>query len=92
MNQPVQITPNQPITRGEKVIKTVTLNKPTTGALRGMKLADVLQMDVDAITRLLPRISEPALTEADVATLDPADFTSLALEVVGFLTGERPSP
>jgi hypothetical protein len=34
---------------------------------------------------LLPRISDPLLTEADVASMDPADLTACGVEVVGFL-------
>jgi hypothetical protein len=41
-------------------------------------------MDVRAMERLLPRITQPALLGEDVAGLDPADFLALAGAVVGF--------
>ncbi len=76
-----------PITRGDAKFGEVTLRKPEVGALRGLKLTDVLQMDVAAMERLLPRITEPALLPADVAGLDPADFLTMAGAVVGFFMG-----
>ena len=79
------ITLDSPLKHGDKKIDSVTLRKPNTGELRGTKLSDVLMMDVSAMIKIIPRVSEPALTEADLATMDPADFTELALGVVGFL-------
>jgi hypothetical protein len=71
---------------GTDPIKAVEVRRPTVGELRGLKLTDVLQMDVRAMERLLPRITQPALLPVDVAALDPADFLSLAGTVVGFFT------
>lgn len=74
-----------PIKRGETEITSISLRRPAAGELRGVNLTDLLQMDVIAVTRVLPRISDPTLTEAEIAQLDPADFTQLASEVAGFL-------
>lgn len=82
---PVTIPLETPIKRGEAEITAITLRKPAAGELRGTTLTDLLQMDVAAITRVLPRISDPTLTEAEVAGMDPSDFTALASEVAGFL-------
>jgi hypothetical protein len=79
------ITLDTPIKRGETEITSINLRKPAAGELRGLNLTDLLQMDVIAVTRVLPRISDPTLTEAEVSALDPADFTTLASEVAGFL-------
>jgi hypothetical protein len=79
------ITLDTPIKRGERVIDSVTLMKPLSGALRGVALTDVLQLDVNALAKVLPRISDPALTEADVLRMDPADLVQLGTEVAGFL-------
>lgn len=73
-----------PISRGDQVITTLHLRRPNAGELRGIKLADLLQMDVSALALLLPRISSPALTAADVGKLDPADLVTIATEVGGF--------
>jgi Phage tail assembly chaperone proteins, E, or 41 or 14 len=65
-------------------VTSLSLRKPDVGALRGLKLTDVLQMDVNAMIKLLPRITEPALMPDEIIALDPADFMSLAGQVVGF--------
>ena len=70
--------------KGSDPIAKVTVAKPAVGTLRGLKLTDVLQMDVRAMERLLPRITQPALLAEDVAGLDPADFLALTGAVVGF--------
>ena len=85
------ITLDTSLKHGDKNIDTVTLRKPNTGELRGTKLSDVLMMDVSAMIKIIPRVSEPALTEADLASMDPADFTELALGVVGFLERKNDS-
>lgn len=73
-----------PIVRGEQTITSVTLRKPVAGELRGLKLFDLVQMDVTALITVLPRISTPALTSNDVAFLDTADLMELGAEVAGF--------
>lgn len=78
------VTLETPITRGEQTIEQITLRKPKTGELRGIALADLLRLDVTALQTLLPRISVPTLTTADIANLDPADCLALGAEVVGF--------
>lgn len=73
------------IKRGDKEIKTVEVTKPNVRALKGLKMVDVLYIDVDAFLTLLPRVTQPVLTKADLENLDPSDFTQLCTEVVSFL-------
>lgn len=73
-----------PIVRGEQIIDTVSISKPDTGRLRGVKLFDLLQTDVDTMIKVVPRISSPALAEHEVAALDPADLLAVSTAVVGF--------
>ena len=47
-------------------------------------ITDLLQMDVTALATLLPRISSPALTTADVNAMDPADLVAVGQEAVVF--------
>ncbi|NNT92953.1 phage tail assembly protein [Stutzerimonas nitrititolerans] len=76
----------QPIKRGEnKPITEITLRKPAAGELRGLKLGDLINGDVNATIRLVPRISQPTLTEQEAAALDPADLLACADAVAGFL-------
>jgi len=87
MEQDLQniITLDTPIKRGKDEIKEIILRKPNSGALRGASLTDLLQMDVAALERVLPRISEPSLLPQEVAALDPADLFQLGTAVASFL-------
>ena len=76
-----------PVRRGESTIEEVTLRKPSSGELRGIQLADLLQMDVAALIKLLPRICQ--LTEGEVRALDPADLVALGVKVTGFWLQKR---
>lgn len=79
------ITLDTPITRGASEITAITLRKPRAGELRGVTLTDLLQMDVTALQTVVPRISSPTLTKADMANLDPADLVQIGSVVAGFL-------
>lgn len=86
----------QPIKRGESSITEITLRKPAAGELRGLKLADLINGDVNATIRLVPRISQPTITEQEVAALDVADLLSCADAIASFLqktgsTAESPA-
>ncbi|MER8252629.1 phage tail assembly protein, partial [Acinetobacter baumannii] len=72
--------------RGEQKIEQVTLTKPNAGPLRGVSLASLANSDVDALIKVLPRMTYPALTEHELARLDASDLISLAGKVVGFLS------
>lgn len=74
-----------PIVRKGETITKLQIMRPRTGDLRGLLLADVLQMKTDAIATLLPRITVPTLTKAEVEEIDPADLVSCGVEVAGFL-------
>lgn len=87
MNQTVTL--DTPIVRGETKIAIITLRKPHAGQLRGCSLASLLQMEVDPLIKVLPRITEPAITETEAAKLDPADLLQLGAEVSNFLLPKR---
>lgn len=94
MSKPETVTVNldtpidRPGDKGEK-IETIALRKPMAGELRGLSLADVLNLDVDSITKLVPRISNPTLTEPEVRAMDPADLVECGKEIAGFLLQKR---
>ncbi len=79
------VTLENPIKRGDTVITSVTVRKPRAGELRGLSLAELLQMKVDALQTLLPRITTPMLHRHDIDNLEPADLVNLGSEVVNFL-------
>ena len=74
----------EPITRGDTVIDKLTLRKPRAGELRGLTLSDVIGLEIGAILKLVPRISEPALTDHECQNLDPADLTEIGGTIRGF--------
>jgi hypothetical protein len=79
------VTLDEPILRGTQTITSVQLRKPLGGDLRGVSLADLVQLEVDAIAKVLPRISTPTLTNADVYKLDAPDLMKFGGEILGFL-------
>ena len=80
---------DSPIQRGKTTVTEIQVRKPKSGALRGVSLSDVIQMDVQALTRVLPRITEPALTEPELRDMDPADLFQLGNVVSNFLLPKR---
>ncbi|ADJ62404.1 phage tail assembly protein [Herbaspirillum seropedicae] len=76
---------DEPLTRGNTQITELTLRRPKSGALRGVSLMDLMNMNVSALQVVLPRISEPTLTQFDVANMDPADLIKCGMEVSVFL-------
>lgn len=78
-----------PVLCGNREITQLVLRRPNAGALRGLSLVDIANMDVVSLQRLLPRITEPALTTAEVAALDLADLTAIGIEVAGFLAKKQ---
>ncbi|AVX11489.1 phage tail assembly protein [Stutzerimonas stutzeri] len=79
------ITLDEPLKRGEQIISSVTVRKPAAGELRGVTLSDLLNLEVNALIKVLPRVTSPSLTEQEVARLDPADLVQLGSKVAGFL-------
>lgn len=79
------VTLDTPIKRGKSEIKEIVLRKPQSGALRGVRLQALMEMDVNAVMAVLPRVSAPALTAQEVNEMDPADLLALSVEVVTFL-------
>ena len=80
------ITLDSPLKRGEQTITTLTVLPPhDSGVLRGVRLALLMQLDVDSLAVLLPRVTSPTLTTQDVYRLAPADLMELASKVLDFL-------
>lgn len=77
---------DNPVMRGEQKIEQVTVTKPNAGTLRGVSLASLANSDVDALIKVLPRMTYPALTEHEIARLDASDLMQFAAEVIGFLS------
>ncbi len=88
MSKPVYSKPIElavPIVRGKTKVASITLRRPGAGELRGLKLGDLVQGDVNAVVRLLPRISQPTLAEQEVMAMDVYDLTMCGDEIAVFL-------
>lgn len=73
------------IKRGNTVIESIDIRKPSAGELRGVSLMDVAQMDVSALRKVLPRITSPSLTDAEIGNLSLSDIMQCGVIVAGFL-------
>jgi len=80
------VTLENPIQRGNLLIEQVTVTKPNAGTLRGVSLAAVANSDVDAIIKVLPRMTYPPLLESDIVKMELPDMVTLASKVIGFLS------
>lgn len=83
MTRPIPL--ETPILRGETSIAAITLRKPAAGELRGVVLSDLIRMESTAVMTVLPRITDPALTAPELASMDPADLMACAMEISSFL-------
>ncbi|EPC3544553.1 phage tail assembly protein [Aeromonas hydrophila] len=82
------ITLDTPIQRGDTTITELTIRSPKkAGHLRGLNTMDIVQMNVDTLIKLLPRITD--LTEKEVNDMDPADLLKAGVVVVSFLMGSQ---
>ncbi len=90
-NVPVTTTVDldTPIRRGETQIERLALRKPAAGELRGLSMTNVLNCDAETLIKLIPRVSEPALTEHEVRQMDVADFTEIANEFTLFFVQRK---
>ena len=81
---------DQPIQRGtgenKKEIFEITLRRPQGGDLRGQSLIDISMAKIDAISAVLPRISNPVIHANDIKTMDGADLMDIGLTIAGFFT------
>ncbi|MEJ7933645.1 phage tail assembly protein [Sphingobium sp. AN558] len=79
------ITLDSPIVVGDTTIAQVQIRKPQAGELRGLSLSALLNLDYAALENLLPRITIPTISKAQISAMDPSDFTQLGSEVMDFL-------
>ncbi len=78
----------KPVVRGDEKITQLTITDEIkqAGSLRGLKLVNVMNMDVDSVAVLLTRVTSPRLKLTEVNEMDTRDFVSLSEALVPFLT------
>lgn len=82
---PTEITLSSPISLGEKEHHKLTVRQPKAGDMRGLKTADILQMDINAFAALLPRICvSPVMNQTMFYDLEPANLTAIQVAIVDF--------
>lgn len=80
----VNVTLAEPIVRGTTEIAEITLRKPRAGELRGLTVQELIATDVTTILKLIPRISNPPLTQHEADALEADDLTEITGAVRGF--------
>tara|TARA_R100000406_G_scaffold77345_1_gene57953 strand:- start:508 stop:882 length:375 start_codon:yes stop_codon:yes gene_type:complete len=75
---------NEPIVRGTTTVEELTIRAPRSGELRGLSLQELINTDIGAILKVLPRISEPPLTSDECLNLAPADLAEIGGTIRGF--------
>lgn len=79
------ITLAKPFKRGDTDIETVSLREPMGGDLRGVSLANLINMDIGAVGKVLSRVSNPMVDVATFENMTARDITNLSLGLVSFL-------
>lgn len=69
-------------------IDQITLRKPNAGELRGLKVPDLVNGDVNTIITLLPRISSPVVSVHEAENLDVEDLAEIVGVIFGFFMGQ----
>lgn len=76
---------DNPLKRAGAEVTNAIVRKPMGGDLRGAKLVDVYNMDVVAMSQIIPRLTEPTIHRPEFMAMDGEDIASLSSEVVNFL-------
>lgn len=79
-----QLVLENPIPREGGDLSAISLRKPAAGELRGLNATALMQGDITAVITLLPRISDPFITESEAAALEAEDIMEAAGLIVGF--------
>ncbi|KAF0115501.1 MAG: phage-related tail protein [Hyphomonadaceae bacterium] len=78
-----------PLVFGDQTIEKVLIRKPLSGELRGLSLIDVGRLELDALFKVLPRVTMPSIPRESLEKMDLSDLMAMGLKVAGFLTPRR---
>lgn len=85
----VDVPLDTPLKRGAQKFNSVTIRKPMGGATSGAKVIDLLNLDLVAASKVVPRISTPVITAQEFLAMPAEDCTAIAGEIAGFLLQKR---
>jgi len=80
----VTVTLEEPVIRGDQKIAELGLRRPRSGELRGLSMIDIVQLKIDAVHDLLPRITVPPLTNPEVLNLSVSDLFTISTKIADF--------
>lgn len=83
-----KITLSNPVNVDGKEVTEITLRRPKAGELRGLQIQSIAMGDVNAVIKLVPRISQPPLSETDMANMDVSDFGTIATVLTMMTSGK----
>lgn len=83
------VTLSTPIERAGKDVEHIDVREPSSGECRGMKLGDIMTLDVTTLHTLLPRVTNPALTRSEAEALSLHDLTQFGTALLDFF--EKPA-
>ena len=68
-----------PITRANgELITEITLRKPNAGELRGLKVPDLVNGDINSVLAVIPRVSSPLVAVHEAEQLSTEDIGEIA--------------
>lgn len=81
------VTLSSAIKIGDKEITEINLREPMGGDLRGLSLFSVSTGDVDQLSLLIPRISDPLVAKEHVQNMSAGNLFKVGEAVSGFFSG-----
>lgn len=81
-----KITLKVGVPSGKTTITELTIRKPLTGDLRGIKLIDFIDLDINSLAKVLPRITTPTIEEHEVFEMDLIDLSDVTKVIADFLS------
>lgn len=80
------VTLDTPFKIGGTMITQIEVRKPSVPALRKVRLADILNGDVNSICTLLPLCTTPTLSKQQLDhEVDPVDIVQMGGSIISFL-------
>ena len=85
------VTLSRPIKRGDTEITSLELTEPNAGSLRGVRLTDLLNGDIDAVVTVLPRITKNAIQQHEIVQMSARDLASVTEAIITFFMVADPA-